>query len=125
MCPKHYTRWRQHGDPLRGRQRRPLAERFWPKVDKNGPTPEHCPDLGPCWLWTGSRERYGKIKLGGKSRLGMAERVAYELLIGPIPDDLELGNLCRITTCVNPSHWEPMTRSEIEQKKYAATEAAR
>ncbi len=31
--------------------RRPLAERFWEKVNKGGPVPEHRLDLGPCWLW--------------------------------------------------------------------------
>jgi hypothetical protein len=27
-------------------------ERFWSKVDRNGPVPEHRPELGPCWVWT-------------------------------------------------------------------------
>ena len=27
-----------------------LAERFWAKVNKDGPVPEHRPDLGPCWI---------------------------------------------------------------------------
>jgi len=39
-------------------------ERFWPKVDKNGPIPAHRPDLGPCWIWTGSTIKnsgYGKF----------------------------------------------------------------
>jgi hypothetical protein len=31
-----------------------LPERFWKKVDKNGPVPAHRPELGPCWLWTGA-----------------------------------------------------------------------
>jgi hypothetical protein len=28
-----------------------LEERFWEKVDKNGPVPAHRPELGPCWVW--------------------------------------------------------------------------
>jgi hypothetical protein len=44
----------------------PIEDRFWSKVDKNGPIPAHRPDLGPCWSWTGSRHippilPYGKF----------------------------------------------------------------
>lgn len=35
----------------------PLEERFWAKVNKDGPIPEHRPELGPCWVWTGSLSR--------------------------------------------------------------------
>lgn len=33
--------------------------RFWANVDKNGPIPEHCPELGPCWIWTGGCDASG------------------------------------------------------------------
>lgn len=36
-----------------------LEERFWSKVDRNGPVPEHRPDLGPCWLWTAYVDAHG------------------------------------------------------------------
>jgi hypothetical protein len=39
-------------------------------------------------------------------------RVAYELLVGPIPEGLELDHLCRNTRCVNPEHLEPVTGRE-------------
>jgi hypothetical protein len=32
-----------------------IEDRFWSYVDKNGPVSEHRPDLGPCWIWTGSK----------------------------------------------------------------------
>jgi hypothetical protein len=35
------------------------SERFWAKVDKNGPIPAYRPDLGPCWLWTASKRADG------------------------------------------------------------------
>jgi hypothetical protein len=37
----------------------PDDARFWPNVDKDGPIPAHCPDLGPCHLWTGNRDESG------------------------------------------------------------------
>ena len=41
------------------RQPKPIAERFYSHVDKDGPVPEHCPELGPCWEWTGSLNQFG------------------------------------------------------------------
>lgn len=83
---------------------RPLEERFWEKVE---PT-------GFCWNWTAStRNGYGQISVGGrKGRIAGAHRVAYELLIGPIPDGLVIDHLCRNTLCVNPDHLEPVTVRE-------------
>lgn len=100
-CDKHYRRWRRHGDPLVILQ--PTAgERFWAKVDKSS----------RCWIWTGARSStgYGNVWHGGRYR--PAHRVAFELLIGPIPDGLHLDHLCRVRACVNPAHLEPVTCKE-------------
>lgn len=90
----------------------PLDERFWAKVDKNGPLPELRPDLGECWLWTAntSPKGYGQIKVDG--RLIGAHVVGYELTIGPVPEGLELDHLCRRTTCVRGAHLDPVTHAE-------------
>lgn len=41
-------------------------QRFWAKVNKDGPIPIHRPDLGQCWVWTGeSRHGYGFIRFAG------------------------------------------------------------
>lgn len=92
----------------------PLADsRFWAKVNKNGPIPSHRPDLGPCWIWTGSLHKvkgcagYGRIRRG--NRRFMAHTVAYCSLRGPIPISLEPDHLCRVTNCVNPWHIEAVT----------------
>ena len=65
---------------------------------------------GDCWLWRGSLRRgYGRIKRAGTTY--QAHRWVYELLVGPIPEGLELDHLCRVRRCVNPDHLEPVTRA--------------
>jgi HNH endonuclease len=60
-----------------------------------------------CWQWlAGGDGRYGH-KWNGK-RTVAAHRFSYERFFGPIPDGLTLDHLCRVTSCVNPSHLEPV-----------------
>ena len=83
---------------------------FWGRVDPNGPIPAHRPELGPCWLWTGDRWGfYGSFRTTSNGDRALAHRVAYELVIGPIPDGLQLDHLCWTRLCVRPSHTEPVT----------------
>lgn len=98
---------------------RPAAERFWEKVDLNGPPPPDpwVPIVTGCWLWTASVEGrdykmgrgYGTFflrKEAGRCIFTNAHRFAYELLVGPIPNGMTIDHLCRVTTCVNPDHLE-------------------
>lgn len=81
--------------------------RFWRFV--------HPEPLSGCWLWSGaiSNEGYGRFRFGVRgSKQGMAHRFAYELLVGPIPQGLQLDHLCRTPACVNPAHLEPVTGRE-------------
>lgn len=61
-----------------------------------------------CWIWTASRDRRGYGRFDRK----LAHRTAYQLLVGDIPDGLELDHLCRTPACVNPEHLEPVTHAE-------------
>ena len=109
----HYKRLRRWGDPNIRRPKTPADERFWAKVDKDGPSPAVFRHRGPCWVWTG-----GKISTGygffhpTKQTHVLAHRYAYELLRGPIPDGLCIDHLCRNRVCVNPAHLEPVTLGE-------------
>lgn len=88
---------------------RELAERFWHKVNKDGPIPEARPDLGPCWLWLGAKTRgYGRFSVAHRKNIP-AHRFSYESVHGPIPDGLEPDHLCRNRSCVNDGHLEPVT----------------
>lgn len=92
----------------RGRPPVPLEERFWAKVDKVR-SMRHL-DGESCWEWTAVRDPkgYGVFTTSEGKKVG-AHRVAYELLVGPIPEGLVLDHLCRNPGCVRPSHLEPVT----------------
>jgi hypothetical protein len=42
--------------------------------------------------------------------MGYAHRLSYEHWVGPVSEGLELDHLCRVRSCVNPKHLEPVTR---------------
>ena len=72
-------------------------------------------DPDGCWLWEGGVKGspgmpYGAVKYRRVSYL--AHRLAYELLIGPIPEGMQLDHLCRVRLCFNPRHLEPVTPRE-------------
>jgi HNH endonuclease len=81
-----------------------VADRFWSKVDKDGPIPPRTPELGRCWLWTAGlySSGYGLFRKDG--RLRRAHQVAYELVVGPIPEGLVILHRCDARHCVNPEH---------------------
>jgi hypothetical protein len=109
-CRKHYQRWKKHGNPLIVKVNRDmtLEQRFWIKVDKNGPVPAHRPDLGPCWVWTGATaEGYGVIQIdGGPFK---AHILSYTWAKGDIAEGQERDHLCRNRPCVRPDHLEAVT----------------
>jgi hypothetical protein len=76
-------------------------DRFWSKVNKS---PE-------CWEWVAYRRAgYGLFHFEGRDQ--QAHRIAYMLVVGPIPAGLDLDHLCRNRACVNPAHLEPVTHRE-------------
>lgn len=92
-----------------------IEERFWSKVDK---TSDH-------WMWTDKPTKsgtgYGQFQIGthAKPKTVSAHCFAYELLVGPVPEGLELDHLCRVTICVkviadelSAAHIEAVTHRE-------------
>lgn len=82
---------------------RPLAERFWEKVNKLGPVLPGMWDR--CWVWTGSvRCKFGYGAIGYKRTSLLAHRVSWELANGPIANELCVLHKCDNPACVNPEH---------------------
>lgn len=70
-------------------------------VDENG-----------CWLYQGSLDAggYSVLRAGSKNERG--HRVTWQTLNGPVPVDRHLDHLCRVRSCVNVYHLEPVTVAE-------------
>lgn len=81
-----------------------LFERFWSKVD--------IPDnLDGCWNWKAykvpktKRNRlggYGQIRIHGETHL--SHRIAYQLAVGQIPENMFVLHECDNPSCCNPNH---------------------
>lgn len=78
--------------------------RFWKKVDKDGPVPPHCQELGPCWVWTASGQGsgYGSFCVARKTVL--AHRISWSMANGPIDDGAFVLHRCDNRRCVRVSH---------------------
>ena len=91
-------------------ERKPVSEgeiwsRFMAKVSiqENG-----------CWEWAGCLTHgYGIFHVPGtKNCVARAHEFAYQHLVSPVPEGLELDHLCHNPKCVNPKHLDPVTHQE-------------
>jgi len=92
-------------NPYRGKTSLPPIARF-----ENLFIPE--PNSG-CWLWTGALDAkgYGVFSLPGRKRV-RAHRFSFEFYCYEVRADLDIDHLCRMRSCVNPDHLEPVTHKE-------------
>lgn len=101
-------------------------EKFWERVDKNGPTPEsprkfrlhpigECWELndddglfywvaGPCWIWQGPKNLNGYGVVGNRP----AHVIAFEDYHGcKLGNGWDGAHCCDTPACVNPTHVTP------------------
>jgi hypothetical protein len=98
--------------------------RFWARVDKNGPVNPRRPELGPCWIWTGSRYTdktgvtYGQTSYGGRRMT--AHRASFLMHGGTVQPHFDVMHFCDTKPCVRPDHLSAGTRSENLYDGFAA-----
>lgn len=78
-------------------------EKFLSRVRVTGIGP------GGCWIWTACVEASGYGRMGWNGRATQAHRVSWSMWRGEIPKGLVIDHLCRVRSCVNPDHLEPVT----------------
>lgn len=96
--------------------RRPMAERFWSKVDRSG----------DCWQWTAHvyGSGYGHFQVSHRHP-SKAHRVAWFLTFGKIPAGMSVLHRCDNRRCVNPAHLFLGTNSDNMADKVAKGRQAR
>lgn len=61
-----------------------------------------------CWVWTGFCDRYGygkqMVGANGHNWMWLAHRLAYQMLVGPLPDSAQVLHRCDNPPCCNPEH---------------------
>lgn len=87
-----------------------METRFWAKVDKTD----------GCWLWTAATVNgYGYFGTK-RPKTVYAHRFAYELLVGPIPPEMELDHVRCAKNCVRPDHLRLVTSGQNNENHHGA-----
>ncbi len=106
-CSRHYNRWllafpdaprapRNHGVGST------TEERFWSRVNKDGPT---MPNMDtPCWVWTAHvvDDGYGTLQVNGK--ILRCHVYSFKLSFGDFEPGLCVLHRCDNPPCVSPGH---------------------
>lgn len=89
---------------------------FWARIDLSNPD--------GCWPWLRGCDSNGYGHVGVHGDVYLTHRLAYELLVGPIPAGLTIDHICRNRPCCNPYHMEPVTRGENRRRAPISGRAA-
>lgn len=77
-------------------ERKPVVDRFWEKVEKNG--------KDGCWEWQAGKHRQGYGSFWFERRLWRSHRFCWTLHFGEIPEGMCVLHDCDNPGCVNPEH---------------------
>ncbi len=83
--------------------------KFWSRVKKSN----------NCWEWTATLDGRGYGKCYWKHKQLSSHIISYQLMVGDVPEGLELDHLCRNKKCVNPDHLEAVTHRENMLRGFA------
>lgn len=87
-------------------ERQSIEELFWAKVDRDGPVPQHAPEIGQCWIWMAGRFKagYGQFRFGGKPTT--SHRVSWMITRNrsAVPIGYFILHACDRRECVRPDH---------------------
>lgn len=83
-----------------------FQERFWAKVNKDGPVPSHMPHLGQCWVWTAYIEKsgYGSICSSHGHAPIRAHVASWLIHFGAVPEHLCVLHSCDLKRCCRKDH---------------------
>lgn len=77
-----------------------MMDKFWDKVDKNGPKILKT----KCWVWTAFKNKLGYGHFKAKGFSPYAHRASWEINIGPIPVGMLVCHKCDNPSCIRPDH---------------------
>lgn len=101
---------------------RPKGSGVVPLIDRVMRRVEMVTESG-CWIFMGYLNHHGYGKVGAPGKYGpvlRTHRVTYEHYRGPVPEGMQLDHLCRVRSCCNPWHLQPVTlRENIERSPIA------
>lgn len=80
-----------------------LVERLWRNIRQ---------DPSGCWIWTGRVGTHGYGEIQAEGRRWTVPRLMYSLLVEPLAPEQQPDHRCRVRSCVNPAHLEPVTLRE-------------
>lgn len=101
LCTMHYSRNRREAlgvaRPERYQVVDPLA-----KILSNI-------DVGFCWEWNRKLNNRGYGVTNVNKKRWYVHRLMWTLMVGPIPDGMEIDHMCRNRACCNPEHLDLVT----------------
>ena len=87
------------------------AERFWAKVNKDGPWPYVFDLMDQCWVWTASTKPNGFGQFKFRGAITGPHRVSYMVSVGNMSNMISVWQKCQNKLCVNPNHLEAHSKN--------------